>query len=129
MRKIIIVLGILLSGISIHAQEIEADGQRIEANALIDKTKKTPILIDVRTSEEYREGTIPGAMSLNIHSDDFNRATEYLPKEREIIVFCQSGDRSNEAFEMLKSLGFENVSQLVGGYEVWIEANEKRENK
>lgn len=68
-------------------------------------------------------------MSLNIHSDDFKRAADNLPKEREIIVFCQSGDRSNEAFEMLKSLGFKNVSQLVGGYEVWREANENLRNK
>ncbi|RRA89301.1 rhodanese-like domain-containing protein [Paenimyroides viscosum] len=129
MKKTILILGILLSGLSVNAQEIEADRQRIDVNAFINKTSKTPILIDVRTPEEYREGTIPGAMSLNIHSDDFKRSADNLPKEREIIVFCQSGDRSNEAFEMLKSLGFKNVSQLVGGYEVWREANEKRGNK
>ena len=117
MKKIVLVLTVLLS-ISVNAQESQADGRRIDVKAFIEKTHKTPILIDVRTPEEYREGTIPGAMSLNIHSEDFKRATEFLPKEREIIVFCQSGDRSNEAFEMLNSLGFKNVSQLIGGYDV-----------
>lgn len=129
MKKIVLIVTVLLSGIAVNAQESQADGRRIDAKALIEKTHKTPILIDVRTPEEYREGTIPGAMSLNIHSDDFKRATETLPKEREIIVFCQSGDRSNEAFEMLKSLGFKNVSQLIGGYEVYREANEQRKDK
>ncbi|SFN34367.1 Rhodanese-related sulfurtransferase [Paenimyroides ummariense] len=128
MKKIVLMLTVLLS-ISVNAQESQADGRRIDAKALIEKTHKTPILIDVRTPEEYREGTIPGAMSLNIHSEDFKRATEFLPREREIIVFCQSGDRSNEAFEMLKSLGFKNVSQLIGGYEVWRKANEQRKDK
>lgn len=128
MKKIVLMLTVLLS-ISVNAQESQADGRRIDAKALIEKTLKTPILIDVRTPEEYREGTIPGAMSLNIHSEDFKRATEFLPKEREIIVFCQSGDRSNEAFEMLKSLGFKNVSQLIGGYDVWREAKEQRGDK
>lgn len=128
MKKIVLIVTVLLS-ISVYAQEIQADGRRIDAKALIEKTHKTPILIDVRTPEEYREGTIPGAMSLNIHSEDFKRATEFLPREREIIVFCQSGDRSNEAFEMLKSLGFKNVSQLIGGYEVWRKANEQRKDK
>lgn len=128
MKKIVLVLTFLLS-ISVNAQESQADGRRIDAKALIEKTHKTPILIDVRTPEEYREGTISGAMSLNIHSEDFKRATEFLPREREIIVFCQSGDRSNEAFEMLKSLGFKNVSQLIGGYEVWRKANEQRKDK
>lgn len=129
MKKIVLILTVFLSAISVNAQEIQEDGQRIDVNTLIKKTSKTPILIDVRTSEEYSEGTIPGAMSLNIQSDDFKRATEYLPKEQEIIVFCQSGDRSNEAFELLKSLGFKNISQLVGGYDVWREAKEKLGNK
>lgn len=129
MKKFVLILTVLLSTISVNAQESQADGQIIDVTTLINKTSKTPILIDVRTPEEYREGTIPGAMSLNIHSDDFKRATEYLPKEQEIIVFCQSGDRSNEAFEMLKSLGYKNVSQLVGGYDVWREAKEKLGNK
>lgn len=128
MKKVVLVLTVLLS-ISVNAQESQADGRRIDVKAFIEKTHKTPILIDVRTPEEYREGTIPGAMSLNIHSEDFKRATEFLPKEREIIVFCQSGDRSNEAFEMLNSLGFKNVSQLIGGYEFWRKTNEQRMNK
>jgi len=129
MKKIVLILTVFLSAISVNAQESQADGQKIDVNALIKKTSKSPILIDVRTTEEYREGTIPGAMSLNIHSDDFKRATDYLPKEQEIIVFCQSGDRSSEAFEMLKSLGFKNISQLIGGYNVWREAKEKRGDK
>jgi len=129
MKKIVLILTVFLSAISVNAQQIQADEQRIDVNALIKKTSKSPILIDVRTSEEYREGTIPGAMSLNIHSEDFKLATDYLPKEQEIIVFCQSGDRSNEAFEMLKSLGFKNISQLVGGYDVWREAKEQRGDK
>ena len=130
MKKIVLIVTVLLSGIAVNAQESQADGRsKMDVREFIEKTHKTPILIDVRTPEEYREGTIPGAMSLNIHSDDFKRATEALPKEREIIVFCQSGDRSNEAFEMLKSLGFKNVSQLIGGYEVYREANEQRKDK
>lgn len=129
MKKIVLILTVLLSAISVNAQESQADGKKIDVTTLINKTSKIPILIDVRTTEEYREGTIPGAMSLNIHSDDFKRATEYLPKEQEIIVFCQSGDRSNEAFEILKSVGYKNISQLVGGYDVWREANEKLGNK
>ncbi len=128
MKKIVLILTVLLS-ISVNAQESKADGRRMDVKEFIEKTHKTPILIDVRTPEEYREGTIPGAMSLNIHSEDFKRATEFLPKEREIIVFCQSGDRSNEAFEMLNSLGFKNVSQLIGGYEFWRKTKEQRGNK
>ncbi len=122
MKKIFFLSSFLLCTTLVNAQRIDID-------QLEKATARTPILIDVRTNEEYTQGTIPGAMSLNIHSDDFKRVIEVLPREREIIVFCQSGERSQEAFEMLKSLGFKNVSQLVGGYEVWREAQEKRKDK
>lgn len=122
MKKIFFLSSFLLCTTLVNAQRIDID-------QLEKATARTPILIDVRTNEEYTQGTIPGAMSLNIHSEDFKRVIEVLPREREIIVFCQSGKRSQEAFEMLTSLGFKNVSQLAGGYEVWREAQEKRKDK
>ena len=122
MKKIFFLSSFLLCTTLVNAQRINID-------QLEKATARTPILIDVRTNEEYTQGTIPGSMSLNIHSEDFKRVIEVLPREREIIVFCQSGERSQEAFEMLTSLGFKNVSQLAGGYEVWREAQEKRKDK
>ena len=123
MKKIILILSILLSGTTIQAQNIEA-------NKLAEKLKKQPLLIDVRTTEEYNEGTILGAMNLNLNSSDsFLKLTEHIEKDREIILFCQSGVRSNEAYEQLKSDGFKNVSQLVGGYERWLEQEEENSSK
>lgn len=122
MKKVILVLSILLSGLSVHAQNIEMD-------QLMKLTEKTPILIDVRTTEEYKEGTIPGAMNLNIHEEEFTRIIRHFPKDRELIVFCQSGERSTEAYELLKSLGFEKVSQLSGGYEHWKKRTEDSADK
>src|SRR5690606_8215160 len=123
MKKIILILSILLSGTTIQAQNIEA-------NKLAEKLKKQPLLIDVRTTEEYNEGTILGAMNLNLNSSDsFLKLTEHIEKDREIILFCQSGVRSNEAYEQLKSDGFKNVSQLEGGYERWLEQEEENSSK
>ncbi len=123
MKKIILILSILLSGTTIQAQNIKA-------NKLAEKLKKQPLLIDVRTTEEYNEGTILGAMNLNLNSSDsFLKLTEHIEKDREIILFCQSGVRSNEAYEQLKSDGFKNVSQLEGGYERWLEQEEENSSK
>ncbi|UUV21019.1 rhodanese-like domain-containing protein [Paenimyroides aestuarii] len=122
MKKVILVLSILLSGLSVHAQNIEMD-------QLMKLTEKAPILIDVRSTEEYKEGTIPGAMNLNIHEEEFTRTVRHFPKDRELIVFCQSGERSAEAYELLKSFGFEKVSQLNGGYEHWKKRAEDRSEK
>lgn len=122
MKKVILVLGILLSGISIHAQEIEAD-------ALAEKIKDQPLLIDARTAEEYKEGSIIGAVNVNFQSEDFRRSLELLPREKEIIVFCQGGDRSDEAVGKLREMGFKNVTQLLGGYERWQKKMEMEKAK
>lgn len=114
MKKIVLVFSLILSGLTVNAQEIQAD-------VLAKKMEKQPLLIDVRTAEEYKDGSITGAVNMNVHSDEFRRSLEKLSREKEIILFCQSGERSNEALEMLREMGFQNVSQLAGGYQIWQE--------
>lgn len=117
MKKLVLIFGILLSSLSVNAQ-------KMEAKDLAEKISKQPLLIDVRTADEYAHGTILGAMNLDVHSENFMRTVQDIPKNKEIIVFCQSGERSNEAFEMLRSFGFEKVSQLIGGYDSWRQQKE-----
>jgi len=122
MKKIILLFGILLSGLSVNAQEIEAD-------ALAKKIENQPLLIDVRTADEYKEGSIIGALNIDIHNDQFRRSFEALPREKEIIVFCQGGERSREAVAKLREMGFKNVTQLVGGYDRWKKQMEINKSK
>jgi phage shock protein E len=80
-------------------------------------------LIDVRAPEEHSTGFIPGT-DLNI---DFR---EIGPRHREIgaqlddhiVVYCQSGHRSNIAAETLASLGYTHVYNVVGSMNAWTEA-------
>lgn len=122
MKKIILLFGILLSGLSVNAQEIEAD-------ALAKKIENQPLLIDVRTADEYKEGSIIGTLNIDIHNDQFRRSFETLPREKEIIVFCQGGERSREAVAKLREMGFKNVTQLVGGYDRWKKQMEINKSK
>ncbi|WKW45707.1 rhodanese-like domain-containing protein [Myroides sp. JBRI-B21084] len=114
MKQFILILSIILSGFA-------ATAQQIDKKQLVQKLEKTPILIDIRSTEEYKEGTIPGAMNLNFHEEEFKNFIMNISKDKEIIVFCQTGFTSNEAIERLKAEGFANVTQLEGGYEKWIE--------
>lgn|SRR5690606_5979173 len=122
MKKIVLLFGILLSGLYVNAQEIEAD-------ALAKKIENQPLLIDVRTADEYKEGSIIGALNIDIHNDQFRRSFEALPREKEIIVFCQGGERSREAVAKLREMGFKNVTQLVGGYDRWKKQMEINKSK
>ena len=70
------------------------------------------VLVDIREKLLYSYGTIPGA--INIPLDDIRQLYQ-LPKERDIYVFCQAGEISQEFAELLRDAGY-NACHLSGGY-------------
>lgn len=81
--------------------------------------KQKPYLLDVRQPEEYRSGHIPGAKLLPL--GDLRSRMNELPKDREILVVCHSGNRSLSATRQLVSAGF-NAVNLRGGMIAWSHA-------
>lgn len=77
---------------------------------------KTKYLLDVRTPQEYKEGTIPNA--INIELDELRNHLDQLPKDQTIYVFCQVGLRGYLATRILIQNGFK-VKNLSGGYKYW----------
>lgn len=74
------------------------------------------VLIDVRESHEYRSGHAPGARHISLGV--LERRLKEIPKEREILVMCQSGMRSQQAAKVLSSNGY-NVTNVSGGIVNW----------
>lgn len=67
-------------------------------------------IIDVRTEAEYNEGHLEGAK--NIPLDNLENIN--ISKSAEIIVYCRSGVRSKEAYNILTSLGYKNIKDMGG---------------
>ena len=79
-------------------------------------------LVDVRTAEEYSQGTIPGSVNIDVNSGNFGvTADSLLDKNRTVAIFCRSGRLSKKAAEILSLNGF-NVVELDKGYNSWVEA-------
>ncbi len=78
--------------------------------------KPGPILLDVRRPDEYREGHISGAKLIPL--PELNRRMKELPKNREIICVCRSGNRSLAATRQLLSAGYRAVN-MKGGMIGW----------
>ncbi len=74
-------------------------------------------LLDVRTDKEYRQGHIPG--SIHIPLEEVGARAKKLRKDKGIVVYCQSGNRSIWAIKRLMGMGFTNLSHLKGGYNAW----------
>lgn len=72
------------------------------------------ILLDVRTKEEYDEGHIPGSVLMPLDIIKNNIEDKIKDKNSRIIVYCRSGNRSANALNILKSLGYKNIYDLGG---------------
>lgn len=70
-----------------------------------------PVVVDVRTPEEFAEGHLPGALNIDFKSDDFlSSAESALEKKRTVYVYCRSGRRSAAAASLLAEKGFSLVN-------------------
>jgi rhodanese-related sulfurtransferase len=79
-------------------------------------------LIDVRTPEEFAQGTIKGAKNLNWEDKTFKEAAAKLPKYMPVFIFCQGGFRSGEAAAWFLKQEFSSVIVLENGYDAWVGA-------
>ncbi|MFO0969919.1 MAG: rhodanese-like domain-containing protein [Gemmataceae bacterium] len=71
------------------------------------------LVVDVRTPEEYRNGHVPGA--INIPLETLRARLHELPKDRDIVVYCQVGQRGYLATRILRQAGYA-AANLGGGY-------------
>lgn len=88
-----------------------------EFKAAIEKSKVQ--LIDVRTPEEFKAGTIEYAENIDFLNPDFKTNIQQLNKAKPVYLFCKSGKRSAAAQKILQEEGFTDVKELDGGYTVW----------
>ncbi|OZM58048.1 rhodanese [Lottiidibacillus patelloidae] len=73
--------------------------------------------VDVRTPAEYKGRNIKEFINIPLHK--LNQELSKLDKNKEVIVICQSGMRSNKASKLLKKNGFKKVTNVKGGMSAW----------
>ncbi len=102
-----------LSGVS---QLNAADAVRMMNN---DKTA----VVDTREASEFAAGHIKDAVNvpMSVLKKRINELEKY--KNKDVLVYCRSGNRSNHACKLLRKDGFENVHNLAGGIMGWTNAN------
>jgi len=122
---------LILAGIGVMVGPTSASHMRQlsvqEVKSALDKApslrEKGFFLVDVRSVEEHDTGAIPGT-DANI---DFR---EMVKRHKEIgaglddhiVVYCQSGKRSNIAADILADLGYRNVYNIRGSVNAWVQA-------
>jgi rhodanese-related sulfurtransferase len=79
--------------------------------------KKGMMLLDVRSNKEYEGGHIPGAVHVPL--SDIGDKIKKLKKDKELVVYCQNGNKSIWAIKRLMGMGYKNLYNLKGGYSAW----------
>ena len=78
-------------------------------------------LLDVRTDDEYNAGHIADAKQIDYFSADFKDQIAQLDKQKPVLIYCASGNRSSKAIDVMKTMGFTEIVELQGGYNAWDE--------
>ncbi len=120
-RWILVVIVLSASGF-LFGQDTSVTFENITAQQVYEQLQSGEklLLLDVRTEEEYTGplGHIDGALLIPLHTIE-QRYKELLPyKDREIIVYCRSGNRSQPASAFLVQKGFK-VKNMLGGVKAW----------
>ncbi len=79
--------------------------------------KPAPSLIDVRETWEYQGGHAKGAK--NIPLSQLGKRIGEVPRDRDILLICQSGNRSLNAAKLLQRQGILRVFNVSGGTSAW----------
>ena len=85
-------------------------------------TDNAAIILDVRTPEEFANGHLQNATTINFFGTDFKEKVNNLDKTKPIYVYCAVGGRSVKAAKVLQDAGFKAVYNLLGGFNGWVAA-------
>ena len=120
MKKIIPFLMALLLLAGCGAQSEESTYRQVNAEeaATMMEEESSYIILDVRTTEEYSEKHIPGAINIPNETIGTEDIPELPDMEQLILVYCRSGNRSKQASEKLVKLGYTNIVEF-GGINDW----------
>ena len=126
---LISVLGISC-GRTMNSKQVSVDSKEVKNEKKAEYKKITsdeaknimltekPIVVDVRSLEEYNEGHIPNAISVPLETIENEAETKLKNKDDLILVYCRSGRRSREAALKLIEKGYTNVIDF-GGIKDW----------
>ncbi len=113
---------ILLNSIGCSGQ---SSTDQLSVKDFQEKLKQTssPAIIDVRSSEEFKQGHLKGALNMNWNDKEFYTRLESVKKNDTCFVYCLSGGRSSSAAQKMREMGYKQVYEMKGGLLTWRSAS------
>ena len=117
---LIVISGVLLFFPKVLSRDNKVLGSK-EVTLLINR--EPAMLVDVRSEADFRAGHITNAINIPLDQIEvqINKITSNSKKN--IIVYCQKGVRSAQAFRLLNKLGLPKLYTIDGGLDAWLKNN------
>ena len=116
-----VVLLIAIVGAVVLSQNQPSGAVSLPAEISIDQAAKKrdqgALILDVREPSEWTQFHIPGALLIPL--GDLPNRLSSVPKDREVVVVCRSGNRSQTGRDILLKAGYTQVTSMAGGVAQW----------
>ncbi len=107
----------LMDELSGYLEFVDYGGGTIFAEQIPKSEYSKMIIIDARDSAQFAKEHIPGAV--NIEWREVLAKSSSIPKDKAVLIYCNTGSLSAQAGFALRVSGWENVRILQGGYAEW----------
>jgi rhodanese-related sulfurtransferase len=101
--------------------EAKAKIREVRASDAVNNPEPGVIYYDCREPSEYALGHIPGAVFLprgNLET----KVEAVLPRNKKILIYCASGNRSALAADTMQQMGYTDVASMADGFRGWVDA-------
>lgn len=116
-RAAFFLAAVLVAGVAVSAEPVAAP---VTQEALIERQQHVDadlVVLDVRSPGEFAAGHVPGA--INIPHDRIGERLSEVPRDKDVILYCQSGRRAGLAAQALVEQGYTRLFHLEGDIAAW----------
>jgi rhodanese-related sulfurtransferase len=126
MRRPVVQVGILVLAVLIYAVVATVINRRVPSSGLpaevnvataYSMSQEGAFLLDVRELSEWNEYHAPGATLIPL--GELPSRLNEVPRDRQLVVVCHSGNRSQEGRKILLDAGFTQITSMKGGMNAW----------
>lgn len=94
--------------------------REVSPKATMADTSPNLVLLDVRERNEWNLGHLPNAIHIPRGSME-TKIEALIPRDKHVVIYCQSGNRSAFAAETLQEMGYEDVASMSRGIVGWLD--------
>lgn len=114
---LVVYLLLQMGGANSNTPTTNTLSSTISVSEAYDMHQKGAFILDVRTVEEWNEFHAPDSTLIPL--DQLVSRLNEVPRDRQIVVVCRSGNRSQQGRDILLNAGFEGVTSMAGGLNEW----------